>query len=87
MHLIAYVKKVKVNFTLEQAMKAQACGRFVALCVSWGVGGQRHSPGNKHGTHTIRMTVGPRAGVHWCGKSCLKRDSIPGPFSLQERIR
>ena len=49
-----------------------------------GVGGQRHvpvalPPGKRCGTHFIAGWVGPRAGLDECGKSCLHRDSIPGP--------
>jgi hypothetical protein len=39
-----------------------------------GVGGQHHAPaalplGKRPGTHCIGGWVGPRAGLHWCGKS------------------
>ena len=51
-----------------------------------GVGGQRHAlaavPQERPGTSFIGGWVGLMAGLGWCGKSSLHRDSIPGPSSL-----
>jgi len=51
------------------------------------VRGQHHAPATPHpwerpGTHCTGDWVGLRAGLDRCGKSCLHRDLIPGPFSL-----
>jgi hypothetical protein len=47
-----------------------------------GLAGQRHSPaalrlGKRPGTHFTGGWVGPRTGLDGCGKSRLRRDSIP----------
>ena len=38
-------------------------------------------PQERPGIYCINGWVGPRAGLDGCGKSCLHRDSIPGPSS------
>jgi len=40
-----------------------------------------YPPGKIPCTHCIVGWVGPRAGLDGYGKSCLHRDSIPGPSS------
>ena len=39
-------------------------------------------PRQRPGTHSTGGRVGPRAGLDGCGKSCLHRDSIPGPSTM-----
>ena len=39
-------------------------------------------PQGRPGTHCGEGWVGPRADLYRCGKSCPRRDSIPGPSSL-----
>ena len=62
----------KVKFTLEQATKAQS---------GWVVNATPRplNPRERHGTHSIRDWVGPRADPDGCRKSCPHRDSILGP--------
>jgi len=50
------------------------------------VRGQRHAPAATYLRERLRNRctggwVGLRAGLDWCGKSRLHRDSIPGPSS------
>ena len=80
--------KVKVNYTLEQATKAQRESRCIALLflqprrqMGGGCSTPRPGPRERPGTHCIRGWVGPRAGLDGCGKSRLYRNSIPGPSS------
>ena len=68
-----------VDFTLEQATKAERGNRGIALIspnlgAKWGVDGQHHSlaalsPGKRSGIHCTVGWVGPRAGLDLCGKS------------------
>jgi len=60
----------RVNFTLEQVIKAQRWNRGTASLTSAldGVGGQRHAPtavslGQRAGTHCTGGWVGPMAGL------------------------
>jgi hypothetical protein len=43
-------------------------------------------PRERPGTHYIGGLVGPRAGLHVCGKYHFHRDSIPGPSFLNELL-
>ena len=49
------------------------------------VGGQHHGPAalspERRVSHCIGGGVAPGAGLDGCGKSRLRRDSIPGPSS------
>jgi len=83
--------------TLVQALRlctgrtAHRGSRCIALLLHdqrhWkGVRGQFHAPvalypRERPGTHCTGDWVGPRAGLHRCGKSRPHRDSIPGPSS------
>ena len=40
-------------------------------------------PGKRPGTHCVGGWVGPRAGLHGCGKSFPHLDLIPGQSGLQ----
>jgi hypothetical protein len=68
---------VNLNFTLEQATKAQRGSRCITLLFLTsaldGVGGQRHvpaaSPAVKTRYHCVGGWVGPRAGLDGCGNS------------------
>jgi hypothetical protein len=80
--------KVKVKFTLEQAMKAQRGSRGILysslnLCARWGwvvnATPRPRYPREWPGTHCTGGWVGPRAGLDGCWISRLHRDSIPGP--------
>ena len=74
---VIWVRNVKVNFTLEQAMKAQR-GEWR---YRWGVSAPRFgrfNPQKRLGTHCTGGWVGPRD-LDGCGKSRPHRDSIPGP--------
>ena len=81
------IRKVKVEFTLEQTTKAQK-GYSSTLSLTSaldGVGGQRTPrplyPQERPGTHSIGGWVGRRAGLEGCGKSRPHRHPIPGPSS------
>ena len=92
-----YIKKVKC--TLVQALRlctgrmAHRGSRGIALLffdhgTRKGVRGQLHAPAalyprERPGTHCTGGWVGPRAGLHRCGKSRPHRDSIPGPSRPQ----
>jgi len=82
--------KIKVNFTLEQATKAQggvqvqlysvlnfsARWRRVVNATPWPL-----YPQGRLGTHCIGGWVGPRASLDGCRKTCLHWVSIPRPSS------
>jgi hypothetical protein len=89
--------KVKLKCTLVQALMLftgrtpHRGSRGIALFFHdqrhyKGVRGQRHVPAalypwERPGTHCTGGWVGPRAGLHRCGKSRPHQDSIPGPSS------
>jgi hypothetical protein len=62
----------KVNFTLEQAVKAQTGSRGIALLFP---------NATPRPLCPRKGTVGPRAGLDGGGKPLPHRDSIPGPSS------
>ena len=80
----------KVNFTPEQATKAQRGSRGYSSTLSLtsaldGVGGQRHAlpalPLERPGANCTGGWVGPWACLDGCGKFRPHQDSIPGPSS------
>jgi len=87
--IVRYILKVKVQFTLEQATRAQKGGRrgiallFLNLDARWGwvVNAMPRPlyPRKRPGNHCTGGWVGPRAGLYGCGKSRHRRDSILGP--------
>jgi len=83
-------QKKKVNFTLEQAMKAQRGSRGYSYTLSLtsaldGVGGQHYAlptlPLGRLSAHCAGGWVGPWACLDGCGKFRPHRDSVPGPSS------
>ena len=83
---------LKVTLTLEQTMKARWGSMFIALLIlvnpgtRWGWVDKAtirplYPRGKRSGTRCAGGWVYPRADLDWCGKSCLHRDSIPGPSS------
>jgi len=50
------------------------------------VGGHRHVPAARLGTHCIEGWVGPSAGLDVRGKSRPHRDSIPGRSSRRKSL-
>jgi len=84
--------KVKVKFTLDQAMKAQRgidvqLYSFFNLDARWewvvNTTSRPLNPREKPGIHGAGSSVNPRDGRDWSGKSRLLRDSIPEPPSPQ----
>jgi hypothetical protein len=78
--------KVKVKFTLQQAMKAQMGSKGIPLAPSLtsALGGERHAsavlpPGKKPSTDFTGGCVVPRTGLDGCRKSLLHWDPILGP--------
>ena len=81
--------KVKVKFTLEQAMKAQRGSTllysFLNLSTRWSwvvnATSQPLYSQERPSTHCIGVWVGPRASLDGCRKSRPHRDLIPRPSS------
>jgi len=81
---------VKVNFTLDQAMKAQRGRRGIGLLFNLGPGWEwvinatprSPYPRERPGTHSIGGWVGPRSGLDGTGKPRSHRDSIHGPREI-----
>jgi hypothetical protein len=75
--------KVKVNFTLEQATKAQRGSRCIALLFNlsagWGVSGQRHAPAALTPVKT-RYPLYRRLGVPQGRSGRLRKISPPPRF-------
>ena len=86
------VKKKKIKFALENAMKAQRetkrYSSTLSLTSALDGGGwltPRHgclTPGKTPVTYYKGSWLSPRAGMHWCGSSRLHRDSSPRQSSL-----
>ena len=67
-------------------MKVQSGSEDIALLFLYPrmyvvVGGQRHAPAALPGNHRTGVQVGPRVGLHVCGKSRPYWDSITEPSS------
>jgi hypothetical protein len=88
----AHVKKVKcilvqaLRLCTSRTARRSSCIALLILDHRTRVRGQRHAlaalyPRERPGTHCTGGWVGPSAGLDWCGKSRLHRDSIPGPSS------
>jgi len=81
--------KVKVNFTLEQATKAQRWRYRCTLSLTSAIdGGEWSTPlrpvyrRERPVTHCIGSLLGPSASLNECGKSLSHRDYILGPSRL-----
>ena len=87
LHFQIVAVKVKIKFSLEEAMKAQRGSRDTALLflqhrswMGWVLNATPRPLYSRERPSTLGW-VGHRAGLDWCRKSSRYQDSIPGPSS------